>query len=170
MACGSCGGGGGAAALKVGLSSQPDSTEEMVMLAFVGPETQIRHIRSRVNSRRTYRFGGPENDPGRKFFVYKADADWITAMQGFVKVASPDVSITMPVALPILAAETREVSVEDQPIDMLGVKGEIITALRSAGYETIGEVKRLSLADLMVVRGLGKARARKVIDAVASFA
>lgn len=140
------------------------------MLQFVGAGEQMRHIRSRINPRRTYRFGGKENDPNRKFYVYAEDAVWLTGMQDFQKVANPDISITMPVPLPVLDAETRAVSPEDQPIDVLAVNGETITALRGAGYETIGEVKRLSLAELVAVRGLGKARARKVIDAVASFA
>jgi glycosyltransferase involved in cell wall biosynthesis len=169
MACRGCGGGGGQSAVKVGVAAPPSGSDPMVMVEYIGQATQTMTLTSKVNRARRYRFGGEKGSVTRKFFAYEADISWITEMVDFQRVKMTDVSIKTPERLPVLQDSTPAPSMFERPISDLDLPAEITTALARAGYMTVGDVKPLSLGELVTIRGLGPARARRLQDAIAHY-
>jgi glycosyltransferase involved in cell wall biosynthesis len=166
MACGICGGGGGQPSVAVGAGLVPPD-ESMVMIEYVGTAEQRMTLRSRVNPRRQYRFGGPAGAADRKFYVYAGDAEFFTNSRDYKKVEMSSSTVRVPaeVVAP-LPATTMERSPNDEPLSSLPLQPEVKTILENAGLATVGQLKNLSLTDLVALRGMGKARARRVQDAL----
>lgn len=169
MACGKCGGGGGSATVSVGFGGSPAVESSMVLIEYTGPAAQKMTLSSRVKAGRKYRFGGPPGDPGRKFYVYEGDVPFFTANTFFRKVDTPPTSVRVPTEMPSpIKAETMERSPEDEPLDVLPLAPEVRTILAGAGLMTVGQLKQMSIIDLVQIKGMGKARARRVQDVVAA--
>lgn len=169
MACRSCGGGGGQAAVVVGAGSNPPD-ESMVLVEYVGPAEQTMRLRSQSRPAVQYRYGGKRGSPERRFYVYATDVERIVNGRDFQKVDLADAPVRVPEVTAVLTAATIKRSVDDEPISSLGLVPELVTILTSAGLDTVGQVKQRSLNDLLIIKGMGPARARKVRDAVAAYA
>lgn len=167
MACGTCGGGGGQPSVVVSGGSAPLDTN-MVLIEYVGPATQTMRVRSKVKSNVQYRYGGKPGSPERRFYAYAEDAAKLTGGRDFKQVPLAEAPVRVADVPTKLTAHTTERPVDDDSLSSLALPRELLTILNNAGLETIGQVKQRSLADLVSIKGMGPARARKVRDAVAS--
>lgn len=172
MACRSCGGGGGQNDVVVGMTASEQSAggEPMVLMEFVGPAEQMMHVRSKINAKRTYRFGGKQGNPERRFFVYEGDAQWMEQQPtNFKRVPMPKTSVGAPKEIPVLAADATRERPLTTPLSVLGLAQEVITILEKGGIYTVEDVQARSLTDLITIKGMGAARARKAKSAASTF-
>lgn len=169
MACGSCGRGGGQSSITISGGNAPIESN-MVLLEYLGVPEQTRRVRSKVKPNVQYRYGGKLGSPDRRFYAYAEDARILANGRDFKIVAQSEAPVRVADVSTIVAAQTTQRSPMDEPIDSLGLPKDLLNMLRGAGIDTVGQLKQRSLADLVSIKGMGPARARKVRDAVAAYA
>jgi glycosyltransferase involved in cell wall biosynthesis len=183
--CRSCGGGGGKpkASLSVAAGRKAVAPAEMALIEYIGPMTQFQQFKSRVKAGTTYRFGGDPGEDSRKFYIYQGDAEWITSNPVYRIVPEVVENTTVP-DVPVLTAYTRPApvdfndfmrqaefikAVEPAAIEALPLSPETVSILNSAGFDTIEQIKSLSVAQLVTIKGIGATRANKIMQAVKEY-
>lgn len=167
MACGKCGGGGGkknaVPSTNAPLSSATKTAalENLVLVEYIGIQTQKRRLKSKVRPRETYTYSGDE----RFFRAYAGDVDWLIAKSNDFRIAKVE-EVAAEVAhelAPVLKSDTREISI---PIEALNIDPIITALLKRGGYMTVEQLSRTSDADILVLKGMGDARLKTVRKAV----
>lgn len=174
-------------------ASAPAGAEDMALVEYVGQMTQFQTLKSRVHPGHQYYYGGNPGDDSRKFYAYKADLPRLLNSNDF-QIAPPPAAVGPVVDdLPVLDAFTRpapvvrfddffaeqaapkeEVPVAAATIDVqenvlvsqLKLAPETISILEAAGFDTAEQLKPLSVAQLVTIKGIGATRAAKIVEAV----
>lgn len=146
MACSKC---GGKSTLKVKENNLPvgDSTE-MVLLQYTGPQTQKRHELGKVTKTR-YIING--NKP---FFVVGADVPYFLNRKFYQVINTPQ---------PIISTVTPVLVSQDTKSDLLAdtkLRPETLAFLKE--YTTVSEIKQLSDAALLSIKGIGPSRLKEI--------
>lgn len=135
-----------------------DTPTTMVKMAYVGPESQTRTIRSKVPGMRhvTYRFNNR-----KPFMVLPQDAEWLLTIKGFVKAEAPlapaveqEMLVPDPVAEDVLT-----------PLEKLDVRPEVLSVLQE-NFSSVEDIKASSDASLLAVKGIGASRLSTIREAV----
>lgn len=173
MGCSSCGGGGGKPRLKTTVASASSETAElsMVLVEYIGPQTQYQRIRSKV-SKQFYRFGGSPGAETRKFFVYEAEASFFASNRDFRLVPqAPVVATDSPTedSVKLVAAATPAREKISPSVGELDLVPELIAVLENSGYLTVDDVIRASDAELLSVKGIGQKRLTSIRDAASAI-
>lgn len=177
MACGKCGAGGNKTNISLNVSEQPEinarAVDGMVLLEYIGQQTQKRRMRSKVNPKEFYIFSGTQ----RRFRVYTGDVDWIVNMANEFRVVSIDVvqeemlqelAPVLKAAEPVVPVIPAGLFVETSrtPIDVLPIDGLVLGILKNNGFTTVQQLKMASDADLLMINQLGSARVKTIRKAV----
>jgi glycosyltransferase involved in cell wall biosynthesis len=179
MGCKKCPGGGGRKNLSVSRTggnralsrrtSQPKEQEQytLVEIAYVGVQKQLRRVKSKVEPRRSYRYG----ETRRNFFVLAGDLEWMLAMKDFVEVKKaeqtlpPESNLNLPTLKTERTPDVITTSKENLPLELLSLPKEIISIL-GRHYDNIGQVELATVAELIQHKQIGPKRAEKIKEAV----
>lgn len=167
--CKKCGG-GGTRTVSPSNDGHGVSSSDMILMDYVGNQTQKRRLRSKVNPREQYVFSGDS----RRFLAYKQDAEWLAGMVDQFKVVTEPIIelagnfedvpvLTSNVKAAPKAAEANLVA--DMPLDVLTID-PITLALLKKKFNTIAELKNVGRSGWMTIKGIGASRADTVAEAL----
>lgn len=163
MACRKCGGKGPVTPVSETVAAELRATGDMVFIEYIGTQTQKQRLRSKVSPREWYIFGAGTT----KFYAYKGDVEWLTAMASQFKIAE-DVLLVSESAVtnvPVLTSEMKVPVYTDLPIDVLQLD-PITVGLLKREFSTVNEVRNAGRAEWMLIKGIGAIRADEIEEAL----
>lgn len=160
MACKKCGGG-----RVVPMVSDPNisSNSEMILVEYIGKQSQRRRVNSKYNPREKYTFGGGTT----RFYAYKADIPFLTSMKDqFVVVEAPPVTQPIEAVIaPVLTSNAVVVRERDLPLEAL-VLDPIVIGILKKHYNGVKELKTAGRANWLQIKSIGKSRADAIEEAI----
>lgn len=163
MACSKCGSGGSV------VTPSPNGangviSNDLVLIQYVGIQTQKQRLRSKVKPNEQYIFGGGTES----FYAYPGDVDWLTNMSNRFRIAEIAPTVVMNSVVmeaPTLTSEMRIPKLTDLPIDVLTLD-PIVLSLLKRKFSTVNEVRNAGRAEWMTIKGIGAARADVIQEAL----
>jgi len=153
MGCSKC---GGKKTLVVERSKTNNGSEvpvnDMVKIQYVGPEAQTRTFSSKFRRGVRYRINRK-----KPVYVFPEDAEWMLKIKYFKEIKElPPESLEEPMEV---VEENNETS-----IYALDLRPETLAVL-SKHFSTVEELNEVTDADLLSIKGIGKARLEKIRQA-----